>query len=634
MTLFDFARKNILRDSRSYSYYFINCLFSVFVFFLFSTLSFHPSMAIIDKNSAMGLILMIGEIISIGFSLIFISVSVAGFLKIRSRQFGIITILGASKKQLNKLIFTENILVGGLSIVTGIALGLLFSKVFLDIAGNAIGDVDFFFYFPVKAIILTTCVLGLVFFALAWFTPKFVRKEKIISLIKSDRKAEKPLKLLLPLSIFTISLAAVVFFLTSKSKFAVRMVDGQVALLFFAILFVSGIFLLTSGLQKAARWIAKRNGTYYKGVNLIHLSDCDSKQRTISVGVTLTTILYSIAFFSLVVLLSQSGNVTEETDAILPYAVQYIEWDAPEGKSDGLETIRRELSGMEDYRESMIALYSFKEYDGRVRAMKESDYNDLMGYLHRDRIDLEKNEAFFVKGDADGKRITDVSAEASTILGDSGLMASFAGYADRTIVLSGLAKQIMVLDDFDFERIHEQLKLQPVYVFDYKDKYQQQEIADRLNEIFKVQTDSLQVSLSMAYEYYRSSQIQNDMTLYIGSILCFSFLVAVLSFVFSRLYTDLEKDCARLNGIVKLGLSQKELAKILRQTVRRLLLDPFLIALGIMWASVMIIDQDMIVSVIPATVQFTVIAALLQTIFLAVMERTYKNKVFGYIYAD
>lgn len=151
MTLFDFARNNISRDRRNYIYYFVNCVFSVFVFFLFTVLSFHPAMSSIDRESTMGFILIVGEFISIGFSICFISYSVGCFLKARSRQFGVITILGASKKQLNKLVFLENMIVGFTSIVTGILLGFVFSKFFLDIANKVIGVSDFTFYFPVQA---------------------------------------------------------------------------------------------------------------------------------------------------------------------------------------------------------------------------------------------------------------------------------------------------------------------------------------------------------------------------------------------------------------------------------------------------------------------------------------------------
>lgn len=179
MTLFEFAWKNISRDRRNYMYYFANCVFSVFVFFLFSVLSFHPALEVIDTNSAMGLTLAVGEAVSVAFSICFISYSMRCFLKNRSRQLGLITLLGASEKQLNRLVFMENMLVGILSIVTGILLGMVFSRFFLDIANRMIGVSEFVFYFPAQAMLLTAAVMGFVFFGIAYFTPKCIRKKEL-----------------------------------------------------------------------------------------------------------------------------------------------------------------------------------------------------------------------------------------------------------------------------------------------------------------------------------------------------------------------------------------------------------------------------------------------------------------------
>lgn len=96
-----------------------------------------------------------------------------------------ITILGASKKQLNKLIFLENMVVGFISIITGIILGLVFSKFFLDIANKVIGVTDFTFYFPIQAIVVTIIALGLVFLSIAFFTPKLIRKKEVVRAVKN-----------------------------------------------------------------------------------------------------------------------------------------------------------------------------------------------------------------------------------------------------------------------------------------------------------------------------------------------------------------------------------------------------------------------------------------------------------------
>ena len=140
----------------------------------------------------MGLTLAVGEAISVAFSICFISYSMGCFLKNRSRQLGLITTLGASKKQLNRLIFMENMLVGMLSIVTGILFGMVFSKFFLDIANRLIGVSEFTFYFPVQAMLLTVVVMGLMFLGIAYFTPKLIRKKEVIKLLKAEVKDDMP----------------------------------------------------------------------------------------------------------------------------------------------------------------------------------------------------------------------------------------------------------------------------------------------------------------------------------------------------------------------------------------------------------------------------------------------------------
>ena len=105
MTLFNFAYNNIRRDFKTYLYHFLSCVFSVFIFFLFSSLAMHPALQIVDKGSTIGIILFMASIVSMMFSFVLILYSVGNFLKNRSKQFAILNIIGASKKHFKRLIF-------------------------------------------------------------------------------------------------------------------------------------------------------------------------------------------------------------------------------------------------------------------------------------------------------------------------------------------------------------------------------------------------------------------------------------------------------------------------------------------------------------------------------------------------
>ena len=104
--------------------------------------------------------------------------------------------------------------------------------------------------------------------------------------------------------------------------------------------------------------------------------------------------------------------------------------------------------------------------------------------------------------------------------------------------------------------------------------------------IFASLEDTLQngdANVVSAYRYYRSSQIQNNLTLYIGGILSFVFLLAVASFIYSRLYSELDAECRKLKGIVKIGLSRKELSRVLSRLIFLILCVPFVLALVYLW---------------------------------------------------
>lgn len=86
------------------------------------------------------------------------------------------------------------------------------------------------------------------------------------------------------------------------------------------------------------------------------------------------------------------------------------------------------------------------------------------------------------------------------------------------------------------------------------------------NNIFKALQNSIDkgdINVVSAYRYYRNTQIQNNLTLYIGSMLSFVFILAVASFIYSRFYSELDTECKKFKGIVKIGLSKKELCVVL-----------------------------------------------------------------------
>ena len=103
-------------------------MFTVMVFFTFAIFAFHPAFSggAVNQYALYGMAVS-GGIIYV-FSFFFVLYSMSSFLQSRKKEFGLLTILGASSGQIRLMVFLENILIGLFATVGGILAGLIFAK--------------------------------------------------------------------------------------------------------------------------------------------------------------------------------------------------------------------------------------------------------------------------------------------------------------------------------------------------------------------------------------------------------------------------------------------------------------------------------------------------------------------------
>lgn len=166
------------------------------VFFSFTVYAYHPHLQIMNKlqeqeqDPLMNLAGM-AQFVIVLFSFFFLLYSIGTFLNVRKQQFGVLTVLGISQKQLKRLLFTENMIIGMLAIFAGIQGGLVFSNFFLLVTSKLTSAKGLYLYWPTEAIIVTTVTFIILFFIVSTFTPMFIRTRKTTQLIKGTKKAIK-----------------------------------------------------------------------------------------------------------------------------------------------------------------------------------------------------------------------------------------------------------------------------------------------------------------------------------------------------------------------------------------------------------------------------------------------------------
>lgn len=634
VSLFDFAIKTILRDFKTYLYYFLNCIFSVLIFFLFSVLSFHPTLKIIDAQSTLGFILISSEFISILFSTIFIAYSVNNFLKSRSRHFGLISIIGCSKKQLNTIIFFENATIGFMAILSGISLGIILSKLFLLIAAKLIRNIELGFYFPIKAILLTTIVLGLIFTLISYITPKFLRKQKILALIKKDAQPEDNSKVMNYMFTLFLILISIAFF---QNKIIVKysfMVFPYIIINI--LLFIVTNYIILCKFIDIFIKINVYTGKYYRKTNMIAISNIQNTKVSTLQTLTLCTILYCITLLSIIFMSSSAVNVELQTKKITPQTFLYMPWTQDAPVNNDLKIIETELKNFPGYKKLESKVY-ITENNKRQAIMPTSEYNQIATFLNYDKISLASNEAYVVSGNVK-QELTKIPEYTKTAIYPYTGELKINGHSQKLIALSGVFNSITILSDDTFKKLY--TKSYPVliesnfYSYNLDNWTIYNNVGKEITSKLKNTIDSRKAAFISAPHYYENDRLTKNLIFYVGSIMCFSFILAMSSFIYSKLYSNIEKDCEKYKNIIKLGLSKKELFKILSSNLKLIIFTPFVLSIVYMWIGVLFVEKYIIISNIPITAKYTIIYTFIQVVLYIIIKKSYQKNIEKGVYIN
>lgn len=624
MTLLNFAYYNIKRDFKTYLYHFLSCVFSVFIFFLFSVLSMHPALKIVDRGSTIGLVLFTASIVSMIFSFVLILYSVGNFLKNRSRQFAILNIIGASKKQFKKLIFLENMIISLLSLFVGIVSGLIFSKLFLLIAQTLIDNLKLNFYLPFMPIMLTIGLMGGLFLLISLLAPIILRKKKIIDLLKKEEVAEK--------SHFVLSSLALVIFLGPTLYFHLKRDFFTFIYILDLLSLISISYFLFNLIFSIYHLVMKKSGKIYAKSNLIRVTNFKYKIHTNIKTMAGAMILFFIVLTSFVYIVGAPLNVAEDTEKIMPYAYMYANWENEADGDKKAEIISNSLSKKQGFKELTIRYSKFQSNEKPIRhiVLSQSMYNVVADLLKRDRVSLADDEYFLVG--VNGKKDPVLGDKVRKKLDQYGIKKE-NGLDRRIIALSGYFSSVTVISDKKYDYLSKDLVKEKIYAFMQADFIEdnQKEVRDLKKEIgFEIGKETFMTY----YGYYESENLTRRLVSYVGSILCISFLIGIASIIYSRLYSSVEEESKKYSIMIKMGLSQEELNGILASTLRWVFILPFLVSLLETWIFITLINQVTLTSYTNLAGICSLIYIILGLIMYIVIKKKYKKTIYDNIYGS
>lgn len=560
--------QNILRDKWTYISYFLSSVFSILVFFLFLITAFHPMLSAINPNSTLGMTMIGSSMIVYVFSFVFIVYSMLAFLKKKTKSLGIFMISGASMKQIQKMVFRENMFIAVAAIVTSVLFGLIISPLFLMAVKNVLDAEGFGMYLPTQAIGATIVLFTILFIMVSKFTTRFIKKEEAVQLLKADVTQEKvirpaPIRFVLS---FVVTVLALFCLKYGESISSIASLIERLGVGFYIIAFVSlllTVYLLTTQGMLFTTVVLQRRRSYFKKTNMLFVSNLKAKGNSYAHIIFLLAILLLAVFIGTSVLYSTYYNVEESTESVYPYSLQYVSLpDNPTSQVDQDIEFIQETFELEN--ETYLSYQSaFKsDYERRIGFLSTALFNSLGEHP---KIELGADEYYTVAG------YEGVVPDTELIQGYVTENLQLKGIQDELILTTSLQNVYYVLPDQIYETL------------DYPENrvvaYELPNWTTKLRVIQKIEKEVATIPgerlVTSKVSLYDTEKFTNRISFFIGFMLSLIFLSAAMSILYFYLQTSLEGEREKYLGIRKIGLSVKEVRSVVSKELTILIFVPF-----------------------------------------------------------
>lgn len=421
------ALKNLKRSFKDYTIYFLTLVFGVCIFYTFNSIESQSIMMELSENQVNAF-----KVINkfMGIASVFISF-ILGFLiiyannyliKRRKKEFGIYMTLGMEKGSLSRIIFVETLLVGIISLILGLIVGVLLSQG-LSVVTAKLFKVDlvrFTFTFSYSAFLKTSICFGCIYLIVLLFNSISISKVELIDLLTAGKKNEK-------LKVKNIWISVIIFLIsivTIGYAYHIVLHKGIATIvnldLMSIVLGVIGTILFFFSLTGFLLKLVQSNKSHYlKDLNMFVLRQINSKINTtfMSMSFICLMLFVSICTFSGGMGINKAFN--DDVEALSQFDItlwNYSEMTVEEFfKSNGID-IKEYASSYAAYTkyDSNVTykhLISEKEIEkGKnyypiytnqtIEVTKLSSYNEVLRMLGEEEISLGEGK-YTLFGDVD-----------------------------------------------------------------------------------------------------------------------------------------------------------------------------------------------------------------------------------------
>ncbi|PER31660.1 ABC transporter permease [Bacillus cereus] len=655
MTFWQFAFKNVSRNSKAYFAYFVSSAFSIMVFFSFTVYAYHPrlqSVQSFQERDPLTNLASTAQLVIVMFSFFFLLYSIGTFLNVRKQQFGILTILGISQRQLKRLLFTENMIIGILSIFIGIQGGLVFSNFFLLVTSKLTSSKGLYLYWPTEAIIVTTVTFIILFLIVSTFTPMFIRTRKTIRLIKVTKKDTEEKRPSIIISLFALICLGLCYYIAGYPQGYVtekNVQNGSVSFIILSILplvvigtyfFFSQTFLLFIFILK------KRRKFYMKQINMLWISDLVARTRSNINVLFIVSMLSALAFTIIIGLFAHNNNTRAAVLEQYPVPFTYTSEGANPLEQKHITTIENELTSANfEYKKYKFTVLKDTASKEDVLLMKMSDYNTIAKQLKRPEITLDSTQVYVIARHSPEllNLVSNPFAKQDTItIGSNKKEFHIKGFINKGIEPSFAFPHLIVVQDYVFDDMIPHIETTVIYNYFVENwenaivptKNILRTISDDAREFYEKRKE--EKARAPFYIYTATDELvhgkENAVAqFFIWAFLGFIFFIGAASVLYFRMYNDLTNEKQKYITITKLGLTESEMFRSATIQLGILFFVPYIVAGVHTLFAVKFLQSMFAFSLLKELLIVLTFFGIIEIIFFFLIRSLYINKLSQHI---
>ncbi|QDY32927.1 FtsX-like permease family protein [Clostridium sporogenes] len=591
------ALKNIKKSYKDYTIYFLTLILAVCIFYSFNSIDSQKALTDIKSSGGnyVSKLMEFMSAISVFVSIILGSLILYAnnfLIKKRKKELGIYMILGMGKRKISKILVTETSIVGVISLIAGLIIGMgvsqglsVFTLKLFEVSIN-----EYRFAVSTRAIGKTILYFGIMFLLVMIFNAFVISKYKIIDLLTSGRKNEniKFKNTFIYLLSFVLCVVLLGFAYKSILKIGLNLREPMFKP---SIAFVIvGTVLFFFSLAGVILYVVNKNKKiYFKGLNMFVVKQINSKVNTNFLSMSLICLMLFITMLVLSTGISFKNGLEEGLKIKAPFdaSIRISNNSKKDNLEDVLDKINLKRSKNEKYatcneylpgiKLDSLLLITDKDYkDAEVSFVRISDYNKMLKLKGKKEINLNKDEILVMSTNNNLVKQANEKLKNSkkfNIKGKEYLVKNNKIINENlaTYLLADNIFTIIISDEFLYDCNEISYSILNVM---YSDK-NREENNKKYSEINKNFVGGKYKSLNISYmsafskdDIYSDSKGGTTTVLFVGIYLGLVFLITSMAVLALQQLSEASDSIERYKALKRIGANSKMIKKtIFRQTL-------------------------------------------------------------------